>query len=715
MENAVSLEIETQIRRETPILTGLPNRTVAPAGMSERFICSHALKVSRSWIAAVLILASWVIPASAQNHYQSFIVSTYATQRTVQSLANGDLDPARSWAKLTRNLKVDKIYIEVMRNHTLVDEASLDKLIRFYQSRGVEVCGGLAFSVSEANGYQGFDYADPENRAFAKKAVQLAARHFNEILLDDYFFFDRKTDFDIHAKGRRSWTQYRLDTMREATRDLIVDTAKAENPKCKVIIKMANWYDQYAGLGNDTEKVPLIADGMFSGTESRLWVGQEQHLQPYLSYDIMRFMDNLHPAPAASTQPDGGVNKGGWVDQSGAFPIDRYSEQLLDTVFARCPEMCCFNYAGMLSEIPRGAISITNRPWANEPTSLNFNELLKTIPPDDNPTFADIAGYTLGQVDPILARVGKPVGIKCYTPYHATGDEFLHDYLGMIGLPMDIFPKFPADASMVLLTEQSKSDPHIIRKIKVQLEAGKSVCVTSGFVRAMQGTGLEDICEIETTGNTIPIDRFTFASGPGSPFRRRGSPGAAQPGSSSIARDATKAPRDLFIPEIKYFNILTHDAWGDVLGISPGGTTYPILLSCDYSRGKLYVLTVPNDPADLYAFPPMVLSEIRSVLCSAAAEPVRLDYAPAQVALFRYDNGAFIVQNYLPTRAEVTVSVTGNIAHIHDLLTGRDTQRTGPAKAKAMTTTTPMPPAQRTTFTFTVPAHSYVAFGAPFE
>lgn len=642
---------------------------------------SHSLLITA--VLALLTASVAQARAQGQRHYQSFIVSTYATQRTVQSLARGDLDPARSWAKLTRNLKIDKIYIEVMRNHTLVSESSLEKLIKFYQSQGVQVCGGLAFSISEANGYEGFDYANPENRAFAKKAVELAARHFNEILLDDYFFFDRKTDYDIHAKGRRSWTQYRLDTMREVTRDLIVHTAKAVNPKCKVIIKMANWYDQYAGMGNDTEKVPLVADGMFSGTESRLWVGQEQHLQPYLSYDIMRFMDNLKP----------GVNKGGWVDQSGAFPIDRYAEQLLDTVFARCPEMCCFNYAGMLFSIPRGAISITNRPWANEPTSLDFNELLKTIPPDDDPTFADIAGYTLGRVDPVLAKVGKPVGIKAYTPYHATGDEFLHDYLGMIGLPMDIFPKFPSDAGMVLLTEQAKSDPRIIRKIKTQLEAGKSVCVTSGFVRAMQGKGLEDICEIEATGNTIPIERFTFASGPGSPFRRRGSPGAAQAESLTIS-DPLKAPRDLFIPELKYFNILTHDAWGDVLGVSPGGTTYPILLSCDYSKGKLYVLTIPNDPADLYAFPPMVLSELRRVL--GAAEPVRLDRAPAQVALFRYDNGAFIVQNYLSTNADVTVSVTGKLGEIHDLVTGREIQAT-------------MAMPLRTSFTFTVLPHSYAA------
>lgn len=664
-------------------------------------------KSASNWVLALAVLLAFgtsAVSVQAQGHYKSFIVSTYATQGTVQGLMNGNPDPAESWAVLNRNLKIDKIYIEVMRNHTLVDEAGLEKLKKFYQSQGVEVCGGLAFSVSEANGYQGFDYADPENREFVKKAVAMAARHFDEILLDDYFFFDRKTDYDIKAKGNRSWTEYRLETMREVVKDLVVGTAKEVNPKCKVIIKMANWYDQYAGMGNDTEKVPLLADGMFSGTESRVWVGQEQHLQPYLSYDIMRFMDNLKP----------GVDKGGWVDQGGANPIDRYSEQLLDTVFARCPEMCCFNYSGMLRAIPYR--TITNRPWAGQPTSLNTAELLKTLGPNDgSPTFADIAGYTLAEADKVLANVGKPVGIKTYTPYHATGDEFLHDYLGMIGLPMDIFPKFPAEANMVLLTEQAKSDPKIIQKIKAQLEAGKSVCVTSGFLRAMQGKGIEDICEVGTTGVTVPVERFTFAGGPGAPFRGRGF-GRGTAGTNN-APDPTAVPRDIFIPEIKYFNILTHDAWGDILGVSPGGTTYPVLLSCDYSKGKFYVLTIPNDPADLYALPPTVLAVIRTTL--GASEPIRIDDAPAQVALFRYDNNTFIVQNYLPTAADVTVSVAGTATKIHNLLTSEDI--------------TPAPAAgrgffggfggggfgggglarpQRTSFTFTVLPHSYMAFAA---
>jgi hypothetical protein len=201
--------------------------------------------------------------------------------------------------------------------------------------------------------------------------------------------------------------------------------------------------------------------------------------------------------------------------------------------------------------------AITNRAWADQPTSLNLAELRKTFGLEDgNLTFADVAAYTLRQVDEVLTNVGKPVGIKTYTPHHATGEEFLHDYLGMIGLPMDIFTQFPADADMVLLTEQAKFDPDIIRKIKVQLEAGKSVCITSGFLRAMKGKGIENICELEITGATVPVRRFTFAGGPGAPFR--GGVVCQAPGGLIL-----RCPREILIPEIMLQHLTTTsgDAW----------------------------------------------------------------------------------------------------------------------------------------------------------
>jgi hypothetical protein len=227
-------------------------------------------------------------------------------------------------------------------------------------------------------------------------------------------------------------------------------------------------------------------------------------------------------------------------------------------------------------------------------------------------------------------------------------------------------------------------------------------------VRAMKGKGIEDICELETTGATVPVRRFTFAGGPGAPFR--GGRGLAR---SEGEPDPFAAQRDILIPEIKYFNILTHDAWGDALGISPGGTTYPIVLSCDYSKGKFYILTIPNDPADLYAFPSTVLSVIRAAV--ASAEPIRIDNAPAQVALFRYDNNTFIVQNYLPTSEEVTISIDGTASQIYDMLTGQDiepapTVSRGFGRRGGFGGRGPSGPPPRTSFTFTVLPHSYMAF-----
>ena len=101
-----------------------------------------------------------------------------------------------------------------------------------------------------------------------------------------------------------SWTDYRLKLMTDAARDLIINPAKAVNPKVKVIIKYPNWYEHFQGLGFNLETEPNMFDGIYTGTETRDPVYSDQHLQQYESYLIIRYFNNIAP----------GRNGGGWVD-----------------------------------------------------------------------------------------------------------------------------------------------------------------------------------------------------------------------------------------------------------------------------------------------------------------------------------------------------------------------------------------------------------------
>jgi hypothetical protein len=217
----------------------------------------------------------------------------------------------------------------------------------------------------------------------------------------------------------------------------------------------------------------------------------------------------------------------------------------------------------------------------------------------------------------------------------------------MIGIPIDLHPEFPVDAKTVLLTEDAKFDPDIVAKIKTQLEAGKSVIITSGLLRALKGKGIESICETSVSDNKVLATDYSTGFGAGN--------------RSGLGED-DKKPRILF-PEVRF---LTNDAWGLVSALE-NGNGYPILLMDKYSKGTFYVWTMPNDFRNLYALPPAVTSAIKDVVM--ANFPVRID-GPSQVALFAYDNGAFVLESYLPQQAEMKVTVRGDFTKLRNLVTG---------------------------------------------
>ncbi len=580
-----------------------------------------------------------------------------------------------TWDAITSQVKFDKVYIETYRSGKFADDQLLDQVKKFFLDHGVEVAGGMGLTVNEANNFQSFDYTDPKDRAFVKTIAERTARHFDEIILDDFYFTNTKTDGDIAAKGNKTWAQFRLDLMDGVSRDLIVGPAKAVNPKVKVIIKFPNWYESFQDNGYDLKNEPNIFDGIWTGNETRDPTLTPQHLQQYESYEIFRYFENIAP----------GRNGGGWVDTGAIRYLDRYPEQLWDTMLAKAPVMMLFKWTELLNPAPPGQ----RESWAALHTSFDYAQLLNDYQkqhPDKYPTMAGAAGYALRGIDPIIGALGKPIGIASYKPYNSSGEDFLQDYIGMMGIPIEMYPEFPQDAKVVLLTRQAAFDPQIMSKIKAQLRAGKNVVITSGLVQALQGKGLEDIVDVRYSARQVLVNQY---AGPyGAPYNTGQNPN-----------------QDVLIPVMEY---VTNDAVPMIRAIARGNG-FPILLSDHYSKGTLFVLTVPDNFSDLYAYPPIVVSSIKNFILGDF--PVRLD-GPNEVSLFAYENHSFVVESYLDHPVAVTVSLTDGIAKIRNLDSG-DTMAGQPSTPQRGFGGRLLRPAvERINFQLTLLPHSYMAFTA---
>jgi hypothetical protein len=619
-------------------------------------------------VSAILLFVFIFLGVSAQKppFYKNFTVSVYARAYEVREM--GDQKKLEeSWNLISQQVKIDKIYLETHRDKIIVDEKTLESAIKFFKSKGLKVAGGITYTINERNNFETFCYSNPEHRQMAKEIAEFTARHFDEFILDDFFFTSCKCDLCIKAKGDMSWTDFRLKLMTEAARDLIINPAKAINPKVKIVIKYPNWYEHFQGLGFNLETEPKMFDGIYAGTETRDAVSMDQHLQQYLSYLIIRYFDNIAP----------GRNGGGWVDPGASFYMDRYAEQFWLTLFAKAPEITMFDYSQLQMPIRLGL----RASWQGNQTSFDFDAMMKPYQSVDGKTIypstiARAAGITFEQVDKFIGLLGNPVGVKSYRPFHATGEDFLQNYLGMVGIPMDISPTFPTDGKMILLTESAKFDPQIIQKIKERLQAGKNVMITSGLLRALQGKGIEDIAELTYTDRKALVTDFKAGW-----FRN------------------CKSSQEILIPQINY---LTNDSWEEASAIK-GATGWPILHRALYSKGSLYVLTIPDNFSDLYQYPADILNRIRAV--ATQDFDIKIE-GPSQVSLFYYDNGTFIVESFLPEPVTIKIISDQSVSAIEDLLSGESVEGA----------LVPLPPfmarsiGQTKSFEVTIKPHSYRVF-----
>ncbi len=370
---------------------------------------------------------------------------------------------AKGIAFFKKYIQLDKVYLETHRGLYDIPADKMKRIKDLFLANGIKVSGGITSTIM-IEGYEKnsifdvFCFSDPVYRERYLEIVRQTAQQFDEVILDDFFFTACRCELCIEKKGSLSWAQFRLQQMAEMSEE-IVRLCHEVNPNCNFIIKYPNWYESYQECGYNPEKQRFIFDGIYTGTESRNPKYDQQHIQRYLSYSLIRLLD--HEAP--------GRNLGGWIDQwSSADNLNVWLEQAALTVFAKAKELMLFN----------------------------FGELLETaaLPP---------LGLMLERIDGILDHVGNPIGTAVYEPFHADGEDQLMNYVGMLGTALEPSPEFEESKPVLFLTESAACDEDIIPKVERYIARGGNAIVTTGFVRKTYDRGIKELTSVRLTGRRV--------------------------------------------------------------------------------------------------------------------------------------------------------------------------------------------------------------------
>lgn len=409
------------------------------------------------------------------GHYENFRAAIYCTAQTLSAIDGRRLE--REWEFLEKYVGVDKVYLETFRNGTLVPEGQIRMIRDFFQSHGVETAGGITAvtpNLSEEDGkrqrlFSTFCYSNKGMRDKLKEVAEYTAGLFNSFILDDFFFTSCTCEDCIRERGNRSWSEFRAEKMREVSENLVIGPAKRINPEVKITIKYPNWRESWHETGYIPEIQRKLFDFIYTGTETRNTAHTDQHLPRYLSYSLMRYMENVAP----------GRNGGGWFDTYSCWPMDCYLEQAYLTAFSRPEEITLFQWGDLFE-----------------------NRLVTPL------------SVQLSKIDRILNEAGNPVGTPVYLPFGSCGENHLEDHLGMQGAALEPVPDFPWEAPVIFLTAAAFADREIMEKLERYLMQGGTAVVTSGFVREAPEEKWKRLSSIRLTGRKLSAERFQITDDP---------------------------------------------------------------------------------------------------------------------------------------------------------------------------------------------------------
>ncbi|HLB74928.1 MAG TPA: hypothetical protein VJJ98_12975, partial [Sedimentisphaerales bacterium] len=337
-------------------------------------------------------------------------ISTLFTAQNVQAyLSNEDgISSAMKWCGDTG---VTHVFIEAFRDNYTAERKALESAKAKFKAAGFDVSGCVTTTRMGkiSTGWNAIScYTNKGTQDELKRIFEYTASIFDEIMIDDFLFTDCQCDECKAARGDQPWADYRCDLMVKLSRELILGPARAVNPNVKIIIKYPQWYDNFHNRGYEVVRESADYDRIWVGTETRdfedkRWGGKVQ----YEAYYIMRWLGEI----------GGDKTGGGWFDPYGTTE-NTYLEQARQTVLADAKEMLLFCYGSLLGETG----------------PANIEALRKEIP-----GLFKLAAIVRGKSIKGIAAPKPPNS-------DAGKEEYVYDFVGMLGLPLVPTARIDTDA-----------------------------------------------------------------------------------------------------------------------------------------------------------------------------------------------------------------------------------------------------------------------------
>lgn len=536
--------------------------------------------------------------------YENFKVAAYVFAYYLAEASEEEILKGIEFFK--NSIHLDKVYLE---NHRSVVDIPVEKMRRvkkLFNDNGIETSGGITSTVLVDGKRKPalFDSFCYTDPAHRQKYLQIVKELASVF---DEIILD---DFFFTACRCEMCIEAKGKmTWKDYRLQLMEDFSKEIVALAKSVNPNVNFIIKYPNWYESYQETGYNP-GKQKDIFDMVYAGTETREPFYCAQHLQRYESYSIIRLFENTAP--GRNGGGWIDPWGSWDnINHFLEQADLTFYAKAKEIMLFNFTHLLDTAMLPAL-----------------------------------GQRLKRTDKMVSMMGNPIGVSAWEPFDADGEDQVYNYLGMGGAAIEPSPYFNENASSILLTQSSAYAPDAMEKLEAYVRKGGNAVITVGFLREMYDKGIKDMTSVRLThrhvmGQEYMIDNANYTN-----------------------THCAKADEPAMFEILDY---KTNATWADILLLA-GENNFPVMTEDYYGKGRLFILNVPENFADLYKLPKEVWRSINKHISMGQRVYIAGD---SKCSFFAYDNNVYGIQSYSAKEESYQVIVRGECKGIRDLETGK--------------------------------------------